>query len=108
MPKIKGLIFHNLQIDYNLNTFHRLIFMKDVRIFFEMIGIESGKFFSFLNKISNSIGSYFIKVTEDDLNKLIKEYLRYIYILVNYKVERSSMMQILEDVYYIVEMVSSN
>lgn len=107
MPKIKTLIFQSLQIDYNINTMHRLIFMKDIREFFIATNLEMENFFKFLTRISNSIVNYFTKISEEELNKLIKEYLRFIYIIINYKMPREKILMILNDLYLITDLISS-
>ena len=103
LPKIKYLFFDTIQPDCNTNSIHRLILLPDITELFSLTNISSQQFFSLLDLISLSIINYFNKVQEHQLNKLIKEYIKWLKILVNFKINREIQTYIINNLFKITE-----
>jgi len=104
LPRLKYLFYMNVKCDCNTNTFHRLILQPHLEDFLSEIGLQFEEFFSLLNKIYSSIINYFYKFNEDDINSLIKEYLRYVRIVLNYKIDKDLIIQLINHIYKICEL----
>jgi len=104
LPRLKYLFYSYIECDSNTNTFHRLILQPHIEDFLSDVGLKYEEFFTFLNKIYFSIINYFYKFNEDDMNSLIKEYLRYVRIVLNYKIDKDLTIQLINHIYKICEL----
>jgi hypothetical protein len=107
LPKLKYLFYDVIQVDYNTNAFHRTLFKPHISIFFDATGLNEKRFFNFLNKIIESINRYFTKVSEDEINTLLKEYLKFLRLIFNFRLERNLRVKIIKELYKTLEIISS-
>ena len=85
LPKINSLGTNIIGWDYNTNPIHRIIFLKPIEELFEKIGISERNFIGLLDKIYVSINSYFDIVDELEYISFIREYLKIVRIMINYR-----------------------
>lgn len=106
LPRINYLFYDIFQIDYNTNALHRTLFKPNIDLLFKETGIEPESFYDLLDKILDSINRYFTKVSEEEINVLLKEYLRYLRLIFNFKVERPIRFRIVKELYKTLEVIS--
>ncbi len=106
LPKMNYLFYDIFQVDYNTNAIHRTLFKPNIEVFFKEIGIEASRFYDLLDNILESINRYYTKVSEEEINILLKEYIRFLRLIFNFHVERSIRFKIVKELYKTLEMIS--
>ena len=107
LPKLRFLFYDVIDIDNNTNPLHRILFKPNISLLFKKINIQDKKFYDLLSKIQESIINYNTKVGEDELNIFIKEYLRYLRLIFNFRVDKTFQIKVIKDLLKLLEMISS-
>lgn len=107
MPKVKNSLISNIQFDYNTNPFHRMLLIKSTQEFFSLIKISKADFFSLLDKMATSILNYITKINDEEVNKLFKEYLRWIIVLIDFRLSRQELVSVLDKIDSIISEITS-
>ena len=85
VPRLKISNCYNFSDDLdNASTLHRILYYNDIKLFYQMTGVNETEFHELLEKVYKSIMNYYEKIDEISLSNLILEYFEWINLLCNF------------------------